>query len=388
MAKMSTEQIAQAVIDLQLITEPQLQEIWSGLGTRKVSPDELTQALVGRELLTSYQLSRLMAGEKSGYFYGDYKVLYFVGSGSFARIYRAVQHATGQVFAVKVLRRRYCSDTSEAGQQTRDQFRREAKMGMTLRHPNIAPIYDVGIEGDAHYLVMEFVEGRNLRDFVEKRQHCDPEESLRLMMDIVSGLDYAFQRGIAHRDIKLSNVLVSARGTAKLVDFGLAALGKDLADDVPDDLANPRTVDYAALERATGVRRDDLRSDIFFVGCMLYHMLTGESPLPETKNRMQRLNKDRFQQIKPIRKVLPSLPSSVVGVVNKSLQFDADMRYQSPKEFLIDLQSAIQKLHEPPLDQAHDDDTVVEEEEARAARPASPQRSVMFVEANPQMQNV
>ncbi|NIL96985.1 MAG: protein kinase, partial [Planctomycetales bacterium] len=348
---MSTDEIAQATIDLQLITNSQLQDVWRGLGSRQVSPDELKQALVGRELLTSYQLSRLMAGEKNGYFYGDYKVLYFVGSGSFARVYRAVQRATGQVFAVKVLRRRFCGDQSPNAQLVRDQFRREAKMGMTLRHPNITPIYDVGLDGDAHYLVMEFVEGRNLREFVEKRRQCEPEESLRLIMDVVSGLDYAFQRGIAHRDIKLSNILVSSRGTAKLVDFGLAALGKELDADMSGDLVNPRTVDYAALERATGVRRDDMRSDIYFVGCMLYHMLTGQSPLRETKNRMQRLNKARFQQIEPIRKLLPGLPPAVANLINKSLQFEPEKRYQSPKEFLVDLQNALQKLHEPPLDQ-------------------------------------
>ncbi len=184
-------------------------------------------------------------------------------------------------------------------------------------------------------------------------------------------------------------MLVSSRGAVKLVDFGLAGLGKELTEDLPGDMVNPRTVDYAALERGSGVRRDDMRSDIYFVGCMLYHLLTGVSPLSETKNRMQRLNKARFQQVEPIRKLLPSLPASVVAVINRSLQFDPDRRYQSPKEMLLDLQSTLQKLHEPPLDQVHDDDTVVEEEESsRTAQASLPQRTVMFVEANPQMQNV
>ncbi|MGB6044609.1 MAG: serine/threonine-protein kinase [Pirellulales bacterium] len=388
MVQMSSDEVAQAAHDLKLINDRQLREIWSMLGSRDVSSDDLTQALIGQELLTSYQLGRLKSGEKSGYFYGDYKVLYFVGSGSFARVYRVVQQATGQVFALKVLRSRYGRDSSEAGAQVRDQFRREAELGMTLRHSNIVPIYDVGVEGDAHYMVMDFVEGRNLRDFVEKRNQCDADESLRLIMDVLSGLDYAFQRGIAHRDIKLSNVLVSSRGTAKLVDFGLAELGREVTDDAFKDIQNPRTIDYAALERATGVRRDDLRSDIYFVGCMLYHMLSGKSPLPDTKNRMKRLSKARYQEIVPIRKLMPGLHSSVVALVNRSLEFDATRRYQTPKEFLIDAQHAIRKLDEPPLDQAHDDDTVVEEEDSRAAREAKPQRTVMFVEANVQMQNV
>ena len=98
------------------------------------------------------------------------------------------------------------------------------------------------------------------------------------MVDIAAGLSYAFERGICHRDLKMSNVLVSSVGQAMLLDFGLAAAENDDAANSP----NPRTIDYAGLERATGVRKDDQRSDIYFLGCIFYHMLTGKPPIVET----------------------------------------------------------------------------------------------------------
>ena len=115
------------------------------------------------------------------------------------------------------------------------------------------------------------------------------------MKDVAAALDYALRKNITHRDIKLSNVLVSGRGAAKLVDFGLA--GAPDREEAIAENANLRTIDYAALERSTGVRRDDPRSDIYFTGCMFYHLLSGTAPLSETRNRINRLTKDRFTKV-------------------------------------------------------------------------------------------
>ena len=182
---------------------------------------------------------------------------------------------------------------------------REGKLGLTLRHPNIVPIYDVASDGKSHYLVMEFVEGWNLSDLVKIRTKIEPLQATRLMMDMVEGLRYAFDHGLTHRDLKLNNVLVTTAGQAKLVDFGLAALDENFDDDLGDEMPNARTIDYAALERATDVRKDDTRSDIYFMGCIFYHMLTGQSPLLETKDRLQRMNKQRFLDVVPIQNAIP-----------------------------------------------------------------------------------
>src|SRR5690606_11233566 len=159
----------------------------------------------------------------------------------------------------------------------------------------------------------------------------------RLAPDICRGLDYAFQRGVTHRDLKASNVLVSSMGQAKLVDFGLAAADPDASDAELEKIENPRTIDYAALERATGVRKDDTRSDIFFLGCIYYQMLCGRTALEETRDRSTRLSRTRLESIVPVAQVNPDLPAEVIAVVNKSLQLDPMLRYQTPGEMLADL---------------------------------------------------
>lgn len=378
MGQMSAEQFAQRAFDLGLLTDRQLQEAWASFGTRNLEVSEFVQYLVGGEYLTNYQVDKILKGDKSGFFYGEYKVLYLVGTGTFARVFRAAHRQTGQVVALKVLRRRY-SDTPAQYEA----FLREGRVGLTLRHPNIVPIYEVISEGHTHYLVMEFVEGQNLRDFVKIRGRLSPEEATRLMCDIASGLQYAFEHGLTHRDLKMTNVLISSEGRAKLVDFGLAAVDEMANDDLLSEFSNPRTIDYAGLERATGVRKDDTRSDIYFAGCIYYHMLTGQAPLLETKDRLQRLSKQRFLDVPPIQKVLPDLPSSVTLVVNKAMSLDVERRYQTPGAFLVDLKITAKRLREESQRGAKASDSGSKE-----ASPASPTHTVMVVESNSHMQDL
>ncbi len=387
MGQQTAEQIAQRAFDLGLLDDRQLRQVWADLGTRNVKVRDLVKLLVRREFMTNYQVERLTKGDRTGFFYGDYKVLYLVGTGTFARVFRAVHRESGQIVALKVLRTRFSDNPTQFGQ-----FLREGQVGKALRHPNIVPIYEVASEGKRHFLVMDFVEGRNLREFVKIRKRLAPVEALRLMIDICEGLKYAFEHGLTHRDLKMNNVLVSSRGQAKLVDFGLAAMDQILTDEALADLPNVRTVDYAALERATGVRRDDTRSDIYFTGCIFYHMLTGFPPLSETRDRLQRLSKSRFTDVVPIQKVDPALPAAVTLVVNKSMMLDPSRRYQSPSEMLHDLRAALKRLEEDPAANTSGPLMVGADSTAsslaRGTAAAEPEHSIMVVESNVQFQDV
>ncbi|HEY1602514.1 MAG TPA: serine/threonine-protein kinase [Pirellulales bacterium] len=397
MAEQTAESIAQRAFDLNLLTDRQLQEIWGEFGRRNVTVDEFVQLLLRRELLTNFQLERLLRGERGGYFYGDYKVLYLVAGGSFARVYRAVHKDSGKVVALKVLRRRYCEDPAQT-----DQFYREGLMGVSLRHPNIVPIFEAVSKGNLHYLVMEFVEGGNLRDFMKVRKKFSPTEATKIATDIAAGLDYAYQRGISHRDLKLTNVLLSSRGQAKLVDFGLAGADERIADEsITAETLNARTIDYAGLERATGVRKDDARSDIYFIGCIFYHMLSGKAPLVETRDRIQRLSKSRYTGVEPIHLACPGVPRVVAAVVNKAMSLEADKRFQTPGQMHMDLRMAgdrmaagedeaclgTEDITAASMQQLSPADQMKKQREVAQYLPDSQRRALLVVESNSQVQD-
>jgi serine/threonine-protein kinase len=324
-------------------------------------------------------MERLVKGERSGFFFGDYKVLYLVGSGTFARVYRAAHRQSGKIVALKVLRNRYSENAVQASQ-----FVREGRVGIALRHPNIVPIYDVVSKGKLHFLVMEFIEGRNLREFVRIRKRLNPIEATQLMIGITDGMRYAFENGLNHRDLKMSNILVSSRGEAKIVDFGLASMDETLTDDALADLPNTRTIDYAALERATSVRKDDSRSDIYFLGCIYYNMLTGQPPLAETRDRLHRLSKQRFLDVVPIQQADPSIPATVAVVVNKAMSMAVDNRYQSPAAMLADLRSTERRLQGEAAEQSNGEG----KDPSGSSSLPDIGRSVMVVESDEKIQDV
>jgi eukaryotic-like serine/threonine-protein kinase len=336
MVSISPEQLLQRTSDAGILDARQVESIWAELGTREVPLDAVTGLLLRKELLTNYQMDRLLKGEKGGFFYGEYKVLYLVGTGTFARVYRAVNVRTGRIVCVKAMRKRFRDNKSDV-----EQFLREGKIGVQLRHPCIVPIYEV-MEAPSPALVMEFVEGSNLREFQRMRKKLQPLESMRLTVDILAGLVYAFQQGMTHRDLKMSNVLVTSRGRAKLVDFGLAGLQSTNRSDSEE--TNPRTIDYAALERASNCKNNDARSDLFFVGVMLYNMLAGVSPIGESKDRLSRLASGRFHNIKPIQHLEPSVPGRLAAFVMRSLELDPNKRYGSAQEMHDDARRILVRL--------------------------------------------
>ena len=246
----------------------------------------------------------MRAESRTGFFYGDYKVLYCVGAGTFARVFRAVHRTTGKMYAVKVLRNSLSNPKGthpKTGKSLKlyiDLFRREGEFGLKLKHPNIVELHEVYSHGATHYIVMDFVEGRNLREFYRAHRRFGFIEAAHIMEGVMAGLNYALQQhGITHRDLKMSNVLLSSEGEPKLVDFGLA--GAEGVEEEAIEGISRRTVLYAGLERATGCRMDDPRSDIYFAGTIFYQMLSSHPALPDVRDRQQ-AGKALYRDIKPI----------------------------------------------------------------------------------------
>jgi serine/threonine-protein kinase len=260
-----------------------------------------------------------------------------------------------------------------------------------LRHPNIVPIYEADHLPTPH-LVMEFVEGRNLREFIRVRKKLDAVEAMRLIVDVLAGLASAGERGHTHRDLKMSNVLITSRGQAKLVDFGLA--GIQIGTTAPgDDAANPRTIDYAGLERASGVRNNDPRSDLYFAGVILYNMLAGVSPIGEARDRLSRLSVSRYQNIKPITVHEQNLPSRLVAFVMRALELNPEKRHASAKEMHDDAKRLLARLQAGDMAEldAPEAAAATPETAADAKIPSDQegaQRTVLVVESKKEMQDL
>lgn len=359
--------VAQLARQLNLVDDMQLRECWDEMDSGIQSPEILLKLLERKGYLTPWQSTKLLRGERDGYVLGGYRILYKIASGSFGRVFRADDPRTGTEVAIKVLRKRWSEDPHKV-----DLFMREGRLGMSMHHPNVVRILAVNQDRATgqYYIVMEFVEGGNLRDFLQIRKRVELKEALQLMEESSSALAYAYMRGLTHRDIKLTNILVASQGVVKLVDFGLAEIAAPQPGE-DHDIAVDRTVDYAGLEKTTAVKHGDPRSDVYFLGCVFYEMLCGHPPLTQTRDRVARMHRHRFENITPIDMYGVELPPCVKLLLDKMMAFDPQMRYQTASQ----LHEAIRRV------QGELEGVAV----ARLA-PSGP-RSLFIVESHPKLQD-
>jgi tRNA A-37 threonylcarbamoyl transferase component Bud32/CheY-like chemotaxis protein len=384
MSELTADQLAHRIYECRLMELELLQQI---LGDSSVDGaadlETFKDQLLRHEHLTNWQLQRVLEGHIHGYFYGNWKALYLIGAGTFARVYRSVHIKTGDVKATKVLRSRYSEN-----EDMREQFLREAKMVMKLRHPNIVPIQEVETERGRLYMVMDFVEGQNLRDYVKAHKKLSPIRSLKIISDLAAGLAYAAELGIGHRDMKLSNVLLSAKGQAKLVDFGLATVSGDEQESAG---GAPRSIDYAGLERVTGADRDDPRSDLYFLGCMLYHMVCGHPALEETKERMRRIAAQRYTDVVPIAIHDPELPHRLVVFINRLMDLKIENRIQTAKDAHREAENVMAQLiagDTTKYDAALTDQDAAAYAEKVATKAEGEDKTVLLIESNLTLQDL
>ena len=296
------------------------------------SGEALIRVLMRKGWLTSWQLERLKKGDLSSFFFGNYRALFHLAEGTFARVYRGRHNETGSPAAVKVLRQRFISMPDAVMR-----FHKEAEAGMRLRHPNIVRLEDQGQQDNRHFMIMEYVEGMNLREFLKLRIRLKDKDALPLMLGLARGLEYSHDQGVTHRDLKATNILISNSGAAKLVDFGLAAID---GDESRHGLLSQRTVDYSALERTCGSSKGDPRSDIYFLGCVFYHMLTGQVPLEdsESKDPLKKMLKRSFGVIKPISEHRHGPDEPLARIIEKMMKMELKARYQNMHQVVADLE--------------------------------------------------
>jgi tRNA A-37 threonylcarbamoyl transferase component Bud32/CheY-like chemotaxis protein len=347
MAEYDPELLVDQVSMLGLVTREQIREASSG--ATDGSPDTVLRMLLRKGFLTSWQIERLKKGDPSGFFFGDTKVLFHLAEGTFARVYRGEHATTKAPVAIKVLRHRFAMIPEAV-----DRFHKEAEAGMRLRHPNIVQVIDVGQQENRHFMIMEYVEGMNLRDFMKLRVRITPEQALPLMMGLARGLRYSMEQGVTHRDIKGTNILISNTGIAKLVDFGLATIQ---GDESKPGVKSQRTIDYSALERACVSPKGDPRSDIYFLGCVYYQMLTGKLPMEEaeSKDPLKKMLVRSFGAIKPISEHRYAPDEDLGRIIERMMKMELKARYQTMDDVVTDLEhyeASVAPADRPPVETA------------------------------------
>jgi serine/threonine protein kinase len=327
----TTDELARELIRLRLVTDAQVAACHQSQPVTS-DPGSLLTALEVQHFLTAYQAGKLRSGEKAPLVLGAYKLQYQNASGSFARVFRgaSLDPTDDRMIGIKVLRQRFLDDPKAVRH-----FHREAELCMKLQHPNVVPLFDVGTDDDWHYFTMEFIEGGNLRDFIRIRNKLDPVEVLRCGCDMAEGLRYAMTLGISHRDFKMSNVLMTTRGVAKLVDFGLAGDASTGSDE------SVHAIEYATLEKNTHAPINDPRSDLFFLGAILYELSSGVCPWKRTADSAQRKQFSRYSGVRPLHMSDPNTPRVLADIIDRLLRVNPDERYQSAEEALVDLRPAL-----------------------------------------------
>jgi serine/threonine protein kinase len=257
-----------------------------------------------------------------------YKILEKLGEGGMGVVYKAEDTKLKRIVALKFL-----PHGLHANETERARFLQEAQAASALNHPNICTIHDIGEEGEQQFIVMEFVDGKILREMIPVQKS---QTAIDYAIQIGGALQEAHSRGIVHRDVKADNIMVNLKNQVKVMDFGLAKLKGSLK--LTKTSSTVGTLAYMAPEQIEG-GEVDARSDIFSFGVVLYEMLTGHLPFRgehEAAMMYSILNEDPV----PIQKYLPELSSDVVYVINKALEKSPDERYQSVSEMLVDLHRA------------------------------------------------
>jgi serine/threonine-protein kinase len=277
--------------------------------------------------------SESVSADLSGKLIGSLHLMRRLGRGAMADVYLAEQSGLNRWVAVKILKPELASDPTYV-----KRFRREAQAAASLVHANIAQIHEVGQTDGLHYIVQEYVQGQNLRQWLARNGPPGLPMALAIMRQVASALGKAAQHGVVHRDIKPENVMITGSGEVKVADFGLARMVRDVnttATNLTEVGITMGTPLYMSPEQVEGKPLDH-RSDLYSFGVMTYHMLTGKPPF-DGETALAVAVQHVKKQARPLEVERPDLPPALCRVVHQMLAKNPDQRYQSSQELLREL---------------------------------------------------
>lgn len=272
----------------------------------------------------------------SEYIGNRYRIVKLIGRGGMADVYLAYDVILKREVAVKVLKSDMADDDTAL-----ERFKREAGAVTKLSHPNIVDVYDVGDDGDKHYIVMEYIKGYTLKQLIKKRGPIPYKEAVWMMKQLAGALMEAHRNNVIHRDIKSQNVLIKDDGTIKLSDFGIALANGAMQITKKDSVLG--SVHYLAPELSRG-KQASMQSDIYSLGIVFYELLTGDVPY-KADNPVQVALMHIKNDIPSVRSINPEIPQSVENIVIKSTAKNPSDRYKNIALMLQDLNECLKKEH-------------------------------------------
>lgn len=259
-----------------------------------------------------------------GQIVGNYKIEEKLGEGGMGAVYKGVDTMLDREVAIKALRPELASQTSIV-----ERFRTEAVTLAKLNHPNIATLYSMFRQGEELYMVLEFVRGETLDSIMQKRGALPADEAIPVFCQVLDGIDHAHELGIVHRDIKPANMMLTEKGTLKVLDFGIARLLGSARMTRAGNIIG--TLEYMAPEQVKGLETDG-RSDIYALGMMLYEVLTGQLPF-QTENEFELMKAQTEETPRAPREINPAISEEVEAAIMKAIQKDPADRFQTGGEF-------------------------------------------------------
>ena len=266
-----------------------------------------------------------------------YQIQEIIGIGGMSVVYKAYDPVDDRIVAVKILKDEYVTN-----QEFRMRFKNESKAISMLSHPNIVKVFDVSFGDDIQYIVMEYVEGITLKEYIQRQKVLDWKEAVHFAVQILRALQHAHDKGIVHRDIKPQNIILLPNANIKVTDFGIARFNRVETRNVAETSAIG-SVHYVSPEQARGEYTDG-RSDIYSVGVVLYEMLTGSVPFESDSDENVAMMQLMYDVPLPSKKN-PSIPAGLEQITLKALQKAPADRYQSAAEFLSDLSELKRNPH-------------------------------------------
>lgn len=277
-----------------------------------------------------------------------YELIEKIGGGGMSLVYKARCRLLNRFVAVKIMRPEFIND-----QEFVKRFRIEAQSAASLSHPNIVPIYDVGNDGNIHYIVMEYVDGITLKDYISQKGSLPWREAVNIAIQICSAIKHAHKSHIVHRDIKPHNILLTKEGIAKVTDFGIArAVSSSTITMVGSTIGS---VHYFSPEQARGGYTDE-KSDLYSLGIALYEMITGRVPFDGDTPVAVALKHIQVEPEEPI-KINGSIPFGVNDIILKAIKKDQSSRYQTASELLQDLYTVLDESNRRFLNEENMEDS-------------------------------